>query len=644
MTTRTTRSALVATLAAITAATVGLAGPIGTATANQVPSSTVDTPPAAPGAAVDPSLTADPVDIVVSHLAGTDAGPDEPLRVLALREGEDGPVVEVVEVAGPAQAEDALAGLQQDETTIAVGIDVRRTVSDRAAAAPAALTPTALSSTTLSSTVLAPAAFVPTVLAPAPGAPSDDPYRPQLWGLGALDAERAWLGSRGEGVVVAVLDTGVAAAHPDLAGRVLPGHDTVRGDRLPDRTGRTDPEGHGTHVAGIVAATAGNRTGVAGIAPGSSVLPVRVLDRWGGGWDADIATGIVWAADHGADVISLSLGGPEQNQVLAGAVSYAQSKDVLVVAAVGNHRRDGNEVQYPAAFPGVLGVAALQPDRAVATYSGTGSHVDVAAPGSGVVSTVPGGYESLDGTSMATPYVAGAAALLLSASGGTMTAVDLADALSGSATDLPPSGRDSGSGAGLVQPVAAMCTQLLWCPPVLPDVRPRLQVVRSSRSTSAITAGVRAVDSRSGLPVPGLPVVVETRRPGAPTELTSLVTDAQGRAGHPVALAAGATVRALSGGTRHFTEAESPVVAVDAPPVTAVLPRRAGASVVVSPAVGQRLVVQRRSGTTWTAVATRTAPPGSTVLVDRLPPGTYRVQVSAVPGMQASTSRTWSGR
>ncbi|MCW2549699.1 MAG: putative subtilase-family protease, partial [Mycobacterium sp.] len=151
-------------------------------------------------------------------------------------------------------------------------------------------------------------------------AQSNDTLRAQQWALTRLAAEDTWVHSTGAGVTVAVIDTGVAAV-PDLAGQLLPGYDWIT-----DAAGGTaDGNGHGTHVAGIIAAVANNHVGVAGIAPGAKILPLRVLDSSGGGYSSDVAAGVTYAANHGARVINMSLGGA-YDPVLAAAVTYAQSK------------------------------------------------------------------------------------------------------------------------------------------------------------------------------------------------------------------------------------------------------------------------------------------------------------------------------
>jgi type VII secretion-associated serine protease mycosin len=287
----------------------------------------------------------------------------------------------------------------------------------------------------------------------APAVLSDDTYRGQQWALDTLQAETAWSLHRATGQVVAVLDTGVDATHPDLAGRVLPGNDFVAagGD------GRTDPQGHGTHVAGIIAAVAGDHRGIAGLADGADILPVRVLDATGSGWASDAANGIVWAVDHGAGVLNLSLTGAD-DATLAAAVSYAQSRNVVVVAAAGNDRNSGDPAEYPAAYPGVAAVAATDATMASAGFSETGADVKLAAPGVAILSTYPvalGSFASMSGTSMAAPYVAAAAALVRAAAP-QLNATAVLEDLYRTADDLGQPGRDDEFGAGLVDPVAAL--------------------------------------------------------------------------------------------------------------------------------------------------------------------------------------------
>jgi subtilisin family serine protease len=242
------------------------------------------------------------------------------------------------------------------------------------------------------------------------------------------------------------------AATPDLAGRLLSGWNAIdpSGDAL-------DDNGHGTHVAGTIAEIAGNGLAESGVAPEAMILPVKVLDSTGSGSDADVAAGIVWAADHGARVVNLSLGGPESSAVLADGVAYARSKGVLIVAAAGN---DGGAVGVPARLAGVIAVGAVGPDHVRAPFSAGGSALDLVAPGVDILQQTldgAGGYadRSWSGTSMASPHVAGVAALALAA-GRATTAVGVTRLLSRTARDLGAPGRDPAYGAGLVRADAVL--------------------------------------------------------------------------------------------------------------------------------------------------------------------------------------------
>jgi subtilisin family serine protease len=278
-----------------------------------------------------------------------------------------------------------------------------------------------------------------------------DPGRAQQWGLDAVGIAAAWLVTRGAGVVVAVVDTGVAPA-PDLAGRLLPGWNVIA-----DSDASADDHGHGTHVAGTIAEVEGNGLAESGVAPEASILPVKVLDADGTGSDVDVAAGIVWAADQGARVVNLSLGGGETSTVLADAVVYARRKDVLIVAAAGN---DGGGVGIPARLGGVVAVGAVDVALVRAPFSAGGRALDLVAPGVGILQQTldgVGGYadRSFSGTSMATPHVAGIAALALAA-GRATTAVGVARLLTRTALDLGPAGKDTAYGAGLVRADAAV--------------------------------------------------------------------------------------------------------------------------------------------------------------------------------------------
>ncbi len=292
--------------------------------------------------------------------------------------------------------------------------------------------------------------------APASGR-SADALRILQWPLDRWNVESLWTRSRGAGTRVAVIDTGVQADHPDLFGQVLAGQTFLRGGTSRP-IGTVDGNGHGTHVAGTIAARSGNGTGIAAVAPDTRIVPVKVLDDDGYGTDADIAYGIAWATNQGVDVINLSLGGP-RSEAVGIAVHHAVCNGVVVVAAAGNSGPRALP-SYPAAAEDVIGVAASDPSDHLALFSSRGWWVDVTAPGVHVLSTLPtsldpAGYNSWSGTSMAAPHVAGVAALLASANP-TWTPAQIADALTRTATDRGPAGRDDGYGYGVVDPGRAL--------------------------------------------------------------------------------------------------------------------------------------------------------------------------------------------
>ena len=234
------------------------------------------------------------------------------------------------------------------------------------------------------------------------------------WHLGAVRAEAAWTRSKGDGVVIAVLDTGVDGSHPEIGGKLAgPSVNT---------TGTNDGVGdHGTAVAGIAAAATNNGVGVAGMGWNARILSVKVLDAAGDGWVSWIASGVYAAVDRGARVINMSLSSDGYSAALADAVAYAQSRGAVVVAAAGNE--GDTAVRYPAGLPGVVSVAAAEPARKLASFSNRGPWVDLAAPGVRIPAPVPGGYGLFDGTSAAAPIVSGAVALLLAQEAGLSPAV-----------------------------------------------------------------------------------------------------------------------------------------------------------------------------------------------------------------------------
>ena len=236
--------------------------------------------------------------------------------------------------------------------------------------------------------------------------PNDPQYGTQ-YAPQKVRADEAWVIARG-GPVIAVVDTGVNYNHADLAGKVIKGRDFVNGDNDP-----MDDQGHGTHVAGIAAASGNNGIGIAGIAFNSRILAVKVLNSAGSGSYANVASGIIHSVGMGARVINLSLSGSASDPVLNNAVNFATARGCLVVAAAGNDGR--NILVYPGAYANAFCVGSTTSTDARSGFSNYGAHVDIAAPGSSILSTLyTGGYGLKNGTSMATPCVAGAAAVLWS--------------------------------------------------------------------------------------------------------------------------------------------------------------------------------------------------------------------------------------
>ncbi len=295
-------------------------------------------------------------------------------------------------------------------------------------------------------------------------ASASDPYRSYQWNLDAIDNDAALSYGDGSGTVVAVLDTGVRDGGRDGLTNLLDGYDFYYGDSDP-----TDNDGHGTFVAGTIAQSTGNNTGVAGVAPGAAILPVKVLSDQGYGDINAISNGIVWAAEQGADVINMSLGSASSSRTMERAVEYAYGAGVVLVAATGNEY--SSRVSYPAAYPEVIAVGATRYDGSRAGYSNTGDGIDLMAPGGdmsrddngdgyadGVLQeTIENGrwtYTFWEGTSMATPHVAAAAALVIAQ--GDYSPADVADILVSTATDLSASGWDSATGYGLLNTGAAV--------------------------------------------------------------------------------------------------------------------------------------------------------------------------------------------
>ncbi len=292
---------------------------------------------------------------------------------------------------------------------------------------------------------------------------SNDPLWNVQWNLEQLHAEQAWSMSTGSGVTVAVLDTGCTSGPDDGLTHLSPrGYDFVNGD-----DDASDDNGHGTHVAGTINQRTGNGVGVAGLAHQATILPIKVLDERGGGFMSDVLSGIEYAIEQGADIINLSLGGSSPSEIERQAMMDAMQAGVLIVAATGNGGR--NQVSYPAGFSTVLAVGATDYAMERASYSNYGMRLDLVAPGGDAHADLNGDglsdlifqetlapewdYWGMQGTSMATPHVSAAAALLMSAGA---TASEAAAYLTSTTLDIGDAGWDRQTGKGLVQPAAAL--------------------------------------------------------------------------------------------------------------------------------------------------------------------------------------------
>jgi subtilisin family serine protease len=280
--------------------------------------------------------------------------------------------------------------------------------------------------------------------------PNDVLYSRYQWNLPLVETEKGWTVTKGsQDVIVAVVDTGADLNHPDLQPQLVPGINVVSPDSQPQ-----DDVGHGTHVSGVISALVNNNLGIAGMTWYNRIMPVKVLDQTGAGSTYSVAQGIIWATDHGAKVINMSLGNYADAQFLHDAIKYAFDHDVVLIAASGNDNTE--RPGFPAAYPEVFAVAATDPFKMKASFSNYGDYIDVTAPGVSIASTYPHNqYAALSGTSMASPHVTALAALIRSVNP-LLKNTEVMDIMRQTAQDIGPKGKDKYFGYGLIDVVQAL--------------------------------------------------------------------------------------------------------------------------------------------------------------------------------------------
>jgi type VII secretion-associated serine protease mycosin len=514
-----------------------------------------------------------------------------------------------------------------------------------------------------------------------------DPYRVAQWDLAKVNVPAAWQRSTGAGVTVAVIDTGVDAGHPDLAGQILPGIDLIT-----KTSGvSSDPNGHGTHVSGTIAALAGNGIGIAGVAPDAKILPIRVLGANGSGLMSDVATGLVYAADHGAQVVNMSIGSSGQTGAVSTAIGYARSKGVVVVAAAGNERASGSPISYPAADVGVIAVASTDSADHYSSFSNQGGYVDIAAPGSTILSTIPvtmGGYGNYSGTSMASPHIAAVAALLKAYRPG-LSPDQVEQAIEKSAIDLGTAGKDTDYGYGRVDAAAALATvapspststssstsptptvSATTTPPVKPTATPTVTptivptvkptivptvtptvspvrvtpVVTSTAASTQVVYGTTATTTftvtAQGKPWAAAPAQACISENAAAFRCTAVATSATGTVTVSRSVTGPYQVRLVVVATPTSNEVTSATYAYTAR-AEATLTKSGNQSLtaVISGATGQTTQVQQADGQTWRTLITY--PAAAKAVVSGLRPGlAYRIVVAATASVAGATSNT----
>lgn len=270
------------------------------------------------------------------------------------------------------------------------------------------------------------------------------------WPIKVFNIEKAWDYSQGDGVVVAVIDTGCDLNHEDLKNNIVDGYNFVDKNNYPE-----DGNGHGTHVAGTIAA--GNNTvGMVGVAPKAKIMPLKALSNNGSGSNQDVADAVIWAADHGAHILTMSLGSEYPYPPLEQAIDYATKKGCIVFCAAGNSGID-KDIQYPARYDNSISIGAIDRDLHICSFSCSGESLEFLAPGADIISATPNStYSTMSGTSMATPFAVGCASLLISKINRKINRNECVTMLKGGAKKLKqPQYRDEPryEGYGIVYPI-----------------------------------------------------------------------------------------------------------------------------------------------------------------------------------------------
>lgn len=367
---------------------------------------------------------------------------------------------------------------------------------------------------------------------------ANDPFLGSQWHLPKIVADGAWSDTTGEGVIVAVLDSGIDTAHPDFAGKLTAGYNFSGGN-----TDVSDVKDHGTKVAGSAAAAVNNGVGVAGVAGGARIMPIRVSDSTGTAYWSSIASGLTWAADRGARVANVSFNGAAGSSSVLSAARYMKSKGGLVFVSAGNNNTDPNYANTD----DVIIVAATNKSDAKASFSNFGDHVHLSAPGEAIYTTTwKQGYASVSGTSFAAPIAAGTAALVMAANPG-LTNTQVQQILFSTAVDLGAAGRDITFGHGRVDAQAAVAAALATLPPAVDSQAPTAAIQAPLGSTTVsglVPVDVSAADNvgvaKVELLVNGKVVATDTAAPFAfswdsaqvPNGMASLVARAHDAAGN----------------------------------------------------------------------------------------------------------------